>query len=336
MNTSPAPGAIPPSRSPWSRTPSPTPIPADGIQFQFTGDLFALLEDDGDELDAQPSRETFPDLAPGQFDVTESFIADWTLASISCDDAGTIVTESTRSAAIDLDPGEHLTCTWRNTTQSITLVKDAQPDTDPADGIQFQFTGDLFALLEDDGDELDAQPSRETFPDLAPGQFDVTESSSSDWTLASISCDDAGTIVTESTRSAAIDLDPGEHLTCTWRNTTQSITLVKDAQPDTDPADGIQFQFTGDLFALLEDDGDELDAQPSRETFPDLAPGQFDVTESFIVGLDAGLDQLRRRGHHRDREHSQRGHRPRPGRAPHLHIHQHECRHRRRWRIERR
>ena len=202
------------------------------------------------------------------------------LTAISCDDAGTIVTESTLSAVLDLDPGEHITCTFTNAAQSITLVLDNLPDSES--GASFQ--GAVSAGLEDDGDELDGQPSSETFTGFSPGQFDIFEGGIPvGYELTAISCDDAGTIVTESTLSAVLDLDPGEHITCTFTNAAQSITLVLDNLPDSES--GASFQ--GAVSAGLEDDGDELDGQPSSETFTGFSPGQFDIFEGGIpVGYE--------------------------------------------------
>src|SRR4030095_8351208 len=68
------------------------------------------------------------------------------------------------------------------TTGSITIVKDAEPNSAQA----FGFTGDLgnFDLADDGGG------NSTTFTDLAPGPYDVAETVPADWTLGSIVCGD--------------------------------------------------------------------------------------------------------------------------------------------------
>jgi len=100
---------------------------------------------------------------------------------------------------------------------AITVIKDAIRD----DVQDFGFTGDLGAFGLDD-DPLDAAlPYSRTFL-LAPGTYEVTETPiPGDWRLGIIACKDpdSGSTSDLDLGSAIIDLDAGEHVTCTFTNT---------------------------------------------------------------------------------------------------------------------
>lgn len=253
-------------------------VPDSAQAFSFTGDLGSFsLTDDG----VTPAIETFALIEPGQYDVTETVPAGWTLGSIVCDDPDAESTGdvATATASIELDPGETVSCLFVNeqippADGMIVIVKDAVPD-----GAQsFSFTGDLGAFnLTDDG----PIGKSITFTGLAPGVYDVTETPiPAGWDLAAIVCDDpsGGTTVDVGTATASIDVAAEETVTCTFVDEQRgSITIVKDALPD----DPTSFDFTGDLGAFaLEDDG----VGASGTTFTDLLPGTYDVTEVVPAG----------------------------------------------------
>lgn len=253
-------------------------VPDSSQDFSFTGDLGSFtLTDDG----ANPAIETFSEIEPGQYDVTETVPAGWNLGSLVCEDpdSGTTVDLASATATIDLDPGETVSCLFTDTETpppaegSITIVKNARPDSAQV----FDFTGDLGAF-----DLADTGPIAKsaTFTGLAPGDYEVTETPiPAGWDLADIVCvdPDAGTTVSVATATVTIDLDGGESVTCTFVDEQRgSITIVKDALPD-DPA---SFDFTGSgpspigAFTLV-DDGVGTNAI----TFGNLLPGSYEVTE---------------------------------------------------------
>jgi uncharacterized repeat protein (TIGR02543 family) len=68
------------------------------------------------------ASQTFANVSPGTKTVTEQFVLDWVLTNLVCSDpdGGTTVNVGTRTATIDLDGGETITCTFTN-TQGVTL-----------------------------------------------------------------------------------------------------------------------------------------------------------------------------------------------------------------------
>jgi hypothetical protein len=91
-----------------------------GGTFSFTGTLgnFQLTTPSGGGTVSQ----TFANVSPETKTVTEQFVLDWVLINLVCSDpdGGTTVNVGTRTATIDLDGGETITCTFTN-TQGVTL-----------------------------------------------------------------------------------------------------------------------------------------------------------------------------------------------------------------------
>ena len=117
----------------------------------------------------------------------------------------------------------------------ITIIKDAQPN----DAQDFDFSGNSpinsFSL---DDDAEGTLPNQQTFT-VPAGSYSVQESSVSNWDLTALACQTADVTDTTSTdlgsRLATIDVDYGETITCTFTNVKRGkITVIKDAQPDSD------------------------------------------------------------------------------------------------------
>ncbi|MGH2766613.1 MAG: prealbumin-like fold domain-containing protein, partial [Actinomycetota bacterium] len=234
------------------------------------------LDDDG----VGSNQQLFTGLLPGSYTVTEDpNPAGWQLTDLSCNDpdAGTTWDLGTRTATIDLDPGEDVVCTFENTEEgSITIVKDAVPD-DPQD-FGFSTTGLSPATfsLDDDG----VGSNQRVFTDLLPGTYTVAEDADpSGWQLTDIACLGGGGNTSDTGRIATIGLDPGETVTCTFENTEEgSITIVKDAVPD-DPQD-FSYTTTGGLSPAAFSLDDDADGTLSNtRTFTGLLPGTYTVAE---------------------------------------------------------
>ncbi len=241
------------------------PQDAGGQAFAFAGGLGAF------SLTGGQSR-TVPDLVPGIYDVSEALPAGWKLSQIACvdPDGGSTFDLATSTARIDVDAGEHVTCTFLNTAQgTVTIVK--QTDPPDAGGQVFAFTGGLGAF------SLTGGESR-TIPDLGPGSYGVAEILPAGWQLSQVACvdPDGGSTFDLATSTARIDVDAGEHVTCTFLNTRDaakgSVTIVK--QTDPPDAGGQTFAFAGGL------GGFSLTGGQSR-TVADLAPGRYDVAETL-------------------------------------------------------
>ncbi|MBK9090529.1 MAG: IPTL-CTERM sorting domain-containing protein [Holophagales bacterium] len=240
-------------------------VPQDtgGQTFAFAGGLGAF------SLTGGRSRTT-SNLGPGTYDVTENLPAGWKLSQITCvdPDGGSTFNLATSTASIDLDAGEHVTCTFLNTAQgSVTIVKQTVPQ--DARGQTFAFAGGLGAFSLTGGQSS-------TIPNLGPGTYAVTEVLPPGWELTQITCvdPDGGSTFNLATSSASIDLDAGEHVTCTFLNTAQgSVTIVKQTIPQ--DAGGQTFAFAGGLGAF------SLTGGQSR-TIPNLGPGTYAVTEGAL------------------------------------------------------
>ena len=277
------------------------------------------LDDDADPT--LPNSVTFNNLAPGSYSVTESALAGWGLSNLSCSSGG-VADLATRTATIDVAVGDHVNCTFTNRDRgSITILKDANPN-GPQD---FGFTttgGGLPGSFSLDDDFNDAAlPNSVTFNDLAPGSYSVTENALAGWALTSLDCVGGG-LVDVPARTATITLTPGADVFCTFTNsaTTGSITIVKDAVPNS--ATDFAFTTTGTGLSpfSLDDDADRDPAQPGHLRQP---------RSRYLHGcrrcgrrLDAHRSELRLRrvGEH---GHAHRDDRSQRRRCRHLHLYEH-------------
>ncbi|NNF29287.1 MAG: hypothetical protein HKN73_18825 [Gemmatimonadetes bacterium] len=227
------------------------------FQFDGPGDFDPALADG--EMDM-----VFLD--PGQYTVTETVPANWTLTDISCDDSNSTGDLPTATATINLIAGEHVTCTFTNTADAKIIVeKQTLPD---GSGQSFDFDGpgDFDPQLTDG--EMDMM-----FVD--PGQYTVTEMVPENWTVTDITCDDGDS--SGAGNAATYNVDPGEHVKCTFTNTEDAkIIVVKETLPDGDPA---IFDFDGPA-----DFDPQLSDGQMDMMFVD--PGQYTVTETVPAGWD--------------------------------------------------
>jgi hypothetical protein len=188
-----------------------------------------LLDDDADPT--RPNSQSYVGLAPGSYTVTEGATAGWDLTGLEC--AGqtdsTISTDvATGAVTVGLAASEFVTCTFTNTERgSITIVKDAVPGTDATvfDYTASGLTPSSFTLTDDGNAGADTQ----TFSDLVPGAYSVTELTETGWTLGGIVCTDPTGGTTTNGATASIDLGPGDDVVCTYTNDLNmaQITLTK-------------------------------------------------------------------------------------------------------------
>jgi hypothetical protein len=229
--------------------------------FDYTGDLGAFTLPGG-------GSQTFDNLVPGTYGVTESAQSGWTLTGLSCTD-GSSTNVATRTATIGLSPGEHVTCTYSNTKHaSLTIVKQTLPD---GSSESFHFTGAASFDLTDG--------QSHAITGLLPGDYSVAESVPAGWTLTGLSCTDGSE---RDGNGVTVGLSAGENVTCTFTNTAQGgITVIKHTLPEGSEE---SFHFTGDLGGF-----DLTDGQSHTET--GLLPGSFSVAEDVPAGWDlTGLE----------------------------------------------
>ena len=105
---------------------------------------------------------------------------------------------------------------------SITIIKNALPN--DAQDFAFSTTGGAPLAsfsLDDDGDNGNALSNTKVFNKVGPGAYTVTEAATTGWDLTNLVCNDANGSVSIPNRTATINLQPNENVTCTFTNTRQ-------------------------------------------------------------------------------------------------------------------
>jgi hypothetical protein len=211
----------------WTFTLTGGSLPAEGLSVTTTGAGYV----------------EFPGtLDSGTYTIAETGQAGWDLTGVSGEatpaDTGTgtaVGGASTCTLTVDqvADAGRTFSCTFTNTERGhIWIVKQTVPERDDQ-LFGFSLTGDgvsqSFQLA--DGQTHDSGP-------LVPGTYDAGETLPEGWDNTSATCSD-------SSSPDAIDLDPGETVTCTYVNTKRGRIIVDKV---TDPAGDEQlfdFSLTG-------------------------------------------------------------------------------------------
>ena len=169
--------------------------------------------------------------------ITETPASGFVLSSVTCVDANqsttgtapfspTITSNEVSVPAGVVRPFADITCTFSNVKLgSITIVKDALPNN--AQDFAFTTVGSGLSgfTLDDDGDATLSNTS--LFSNVVPGSYAVTEGSVAGWSLTGLTCTgdvDNGSNLSVSSAQAAIDVDAGENIVCTFVN-TKSPTL---------------------------------------------------------------------------------------------------------------
>jgi len=197
-------------------------IPSSTTSFGFTDNItapnsFSLAH--GDTI-------TFNDVLPGTYIVTEDDPGPfYALTGMACldPDGGSGANVATRTATIDLDPGETVECSFENDLQTGTII--INKFTIPSSTTSFGFTDNItapnsFSLAH--GDTI-------TFNDVLPGTYIVTEDDPGPfYALTGMACldPDGGSGANVATRTATIDLDPGETVECSFENDLQTGTIT--------------------------------------------------------------------------------------------------------------
>ena len=251
--------------------------PAGGAGFGFTGDLGNFTLDDG-------GSETIIDLLPGAYTVTENDPSGlgYELSGLSCVDSDPTARQSagdvaTRTATIQMDRGETVTCTFTNTEDDTMTVEKV---TIPASDDHFGFGG-TWVPSPGGGNVKD-------FTNLAPGSYTLSEDdpAAAGYALTDITCVDSATGQVFpgdlTSRSVDLNLTAGERVHCTFTNTKLGTVVIRKT---TAPGGGSGFGFTGNLGDFSLDDG-------GGETVANLMPGGYTVTENDPPGSGYELSGL--------------------------------------------
>lgn len=255
--------------------------PAQAADFDFTsgtlGDFTITTDDTG------VGTETFENLVPGSYDVTEPQTLPFDTTDLICEDETGDTTWDLNdwSAAIELAAGETVECTYTNTERGEIFV---DKDTIPADydqDFEFDFNGEQqFTLNDSSDDESDPWTSGL----ILPGTYTVAETVPAGWDLTSIDC---GTVEGDGT---TIELEPGQVITCTFVNTATpgSLTLEKSAEG---VADGYPWSFDFELYQSETAEGVADVRTVDNSALPDSAVATWDglaVGETYTL-IEADL-----------------------------------------------
>ena len=143
------------------------------------------------------ASQSFSNLSPGSYSISETVPDGWELSGATCDNGDD-------PANITLAAGEAVTCTFANIKQdTITVVK----QTTGGDGA-FDFTSSqlgAFTLV------TSAGTASQSFSNLSPGSYSISETVPDGWELSGATCDNGDD-------PASITLAAGEAVTCTFSN----------------------------------------------------------------------------------------------------------------------
>lgn len=224
--------------------------------------------------DAGTGLADFGALAPGsRFSLSEADPGDeWIPGELECTvtaagaQSGTPLDESDFTVA----PGDVISCAITNTaTATIIVVKNVIG----ADGT-FSFTGD-WLTPSDFEIATDAGTGTQTFDDVVPGSYTLTEVPGEGYDGTNLVCSDEDNSSVDGL-TATLGLDPGETITCTYTNSEWGVLVVdKVTVPEgSDQAFEFEWAPAGDgttEFSLA----DETDAYSTGT----VAPGDYVVSE---------------------------------------------------------
>ena len=220
-------------------------------------------------------------LSPGTYSSTETAVAGWDLTDITCDDVESLNPSTgdtgTGVATFNAEAGEIVTCTFTNTIQRGQIFVDKV--TDPTGSTQlfgFAMTGTNVDLAFQLADATTAYESGDLLPTSENGTYNVAETLPMGWTQSSATCDDGSD-------PAAVDLAPGEIVTCTFTNTITSGNIIVDKV--TSPAGSTQsFDFVTNYGANGFSLTDTAQANDSGDLLPSSEAGVYTVSENATAG----------------------------------------------------
>jgi hypothetical protein len=185
---------------------------------------------------------------------------------LAWDPAGATCSDGSAPGAINLAPGEIVTCVFHNTKRGQILIDELTLPANDPQSFAFTLAGGPDAIAQ--SFSLTDAAAKYDSGLVRPGTFAAAQGAlPADWDLTSVSCSDGSA-------AGSIVLDPGETVTCTYTNTKRGhVVIVKDARPD-DPFD-FSFSLSGPGSTqtfLLDDDGNAANELPQSRSFT-YAPG---------------------------------------------------------------
>ena len=188
----------------------------------------------------------------GTYSIAETVPAGWQLDNATCSDGSP-------PDALILTQGETVTCTFTNIKDGEIIVDKVTLPAASPQSFLFALSGEgvdqAFALTDADTPHLSGF--------LTPGTFSVTESPVAGWVLTDVTC--TGQPGGDDEDPAAIDLEPGEVVTCVFTNTQNGSIEVVKSLSDTGPADET-FSFTSSFNGVFNLVGDAATTGPVEVT----------------------------------------------------------------------
>lgn len=188
------------------------------------------------------NTKTLANVIPGDFTLAEKFgHPGWDTVSRCEYEAGGVVVGDT-SVDLNMLPGASAICTFTNTMNTITVIKEASPESSQnfffswssqpppaaanAAGGQLPFGS--FQLVDDGTDLTNSYVITEAHANL---EYTIEEDVPLGWELSGLTCVDgegapAG-VVSVNNAQAVINVEPGGQYTCTFNNRGPSIVLTK-------------------------------------------------------------------------------------------------------------
>jgi putative metal-binding protein/thrombospondin type 3 repeat protein/prealbumin domain-containing protein len=212
---------------------------------------------------AAPYQSAF--VKPGTYVATQSPLpAGWDLVSATCSDGSA-------PAAVNLAPGETVTCTFVHAKRGRILVDEVTTPSGDPQAFSFTLTGGPDAInqsfsLTDTSAPHDSGAVR-------PGTFVITQGAiPPDWDFTGASCSDGSPV-------NAVVVGIGETVTCTFRHVKRGkLVVIKDAQPN--HAQDFNFTVSGPNVAQsfpLDDDSDPT--LSNSRTIASLLAGAYVISE---------------------------------------------------------
>ncbi len=253
------------------------------FSFLTTGvGLSSFILDDNDDAEYF-NTESFRNLLPGSYSITETIPSGWDLNSLICTSSidgktvGPFI--GTNVASFGLEAGENVECIFTNTQRGKIIT---EKQTLPSQSSQlFDFTSNfnpIFSLS--DG---------QTYPSdwLIAGIYSVSETIPQGWDLTNTICSDGSPI-------NAINLQPGEIITCVFTNTQRGSIDVhkfvdKNANGSKEAGEPAYiFGLQMELFSSTDCTGTRITQGTTNSSgnisFNNLLPGNYSVKESVPSG----------------------------------------------------
>jgi uncharacterized repeat protein (TIGR01451 family) len=269
-------------------------VVGDDATFSFTGDW--LTPDDFDiETDAGTGSQTFDDVIPGSYTLTEVPGEGYDGTNLVCSDEDNTSVDGL-TATLGLDPGETITCTYTNSEWGVLVVDKVTVPEGSEQEFEFEWapegeTATGFELA----DETDAYS---TGP-VAPGEYVVSETSDlSGWSLTDLVCTDPADNDTDPNAdveeaTATVNVGLGETVTCTFTNAQRGpLTFDKKvaAGSPVNNGDGT-WTISYDLTVTSESNiPEDYDLEDELDFGAGIVPVDEDVVSNDGVTVNAGWD----------------------------------------------